>query len=412
MQPELREALTIRFYMNVSYYLLVGAAGVLFYSYLGYPMVLYGSVCIKRYTSGWIKVLNGEKPLHERNLPEVTLIVAAYNEEDWIEEKIKNSLQLDYPADKLHLLFVTDGSIDRTGAIIQRYPQLQWEHQPERRGKIAAVERIIPLVTTPIAIFTDANTSLNAEAIRRMVRHFANASVGAVAGEKRIRQSAREDASAAGEGIYWKYESQLKQWDAELHSVVGAAGELFAVRTELYEPVPPDTLIEDFYTTLRIAQRGYRVAYEREAYAVETSSASLQEEMKRKIRIAAGGLQAIVRLAGLLLPFRHPCLTFQYVSHRVLRWTLAPLSLIVLLVVSAGLALRDDFWGQGLLLLQGLFYAGAGLGYGLQTRAVSLKALYIPLYFTMMNLAVYQGAWRLLQGQQSVVWTKAKRKQS
>ena len=400
------------FYMSVSYYLLVGAAVVLFYSYLGYPVVLYGLVCLKRRTNHWAKLPNEEKQFPECDLPEVTLVVAAYNEEDWVEEKIKNSLQLDYPVDKLRLLFVTDGSTDRTAAIVQQCPQLQWEHQPERRGKIAAVERIMPLVTTPITVFTDANTSLNPEAIRRMVRHFADISVGAVAGEKRIQQSAREDASAAGEGIYWRYESQLKQWDAELHSVVGAAGELFAVRTDLYEPVPPDTLIEDFYTTLRIAQRGYRVAYEREAYAVETSSASLREEMKRKIRIAAGGLQAIIRLASLLLPFRHPCLTFQYISHRVLRWTLAPLSLVILLAMSTGLALQGDYWGQGLLLLQVLFYTGAGLGYGLQTRAVSIKALYIPLYFTMMNLAVYRGAWRLLQGRQSVVWNKAKRRQS
>jgi cellulose synthase/poly-beta-1,6-N-acetylglucosamine synthase-like glycosyltransferase len=369
-------------------------------------MLLYLLVRIKRMYSS-----EEHKPFPtEPAVPAVTVVVAAYNEEDWIEEKIENSLRLNYPKDKLQLLFVTDGSTDRTKDIVQRYPSIQCEHQPERRGKIAAVERVMPLIRTPITVYTDANTSLNPEAINCLARHFGDPTVGAVAGEKRIRQSARDDASTAGEGIYWRYESWLKQLDSELHSVVGAAGELFAIRTQLYESVPSDTLIEDFYMTLRIAQRGYRVAYEKEASASENSSASVREEMKRKIRITAGGIQAIIRLSSLLWPFRNPLLTFQYVSHRVLRWTLAPLALGVLLVTSIWLASQNDFVGWLLLSLQLLFYAGAYVGYCLQTRAISAKLLYVPFYFTMMNLTVYLGAWRLLKGKQSVVWEKAQRK--
>lgn len=389
--------------MELSYLVLLVSFLFLFYTYIGYGLLLYSLVIIKRIL--WKRI-----PQAIVEWPEVTLVVAAYNEESYIEDKILNSLQLDYPSEKLKLLFVTDGSDDQTMDIIQRYPQIQLEHQPQRLGKIAAVERIMPLVKSPISIYTDANTQLNTKAIKNMIQHFADPRVGGVAGEKRIRQSTKDDASAAGEGMYWKYESTLKQWDYELYSVVGAAGELFAIRTELYESVRKDTLIEDFYLTLRIAQGGYKVAYEKEAYAIEDSSASIQEEMKRKVRIAAGGIQAVIRLAKLLIPYPNPLLTFQYVSHRVLRWTLAPLALLVLLIVSGILTGQNDLVGQVLLTAQLMFYGLAYLGYRFEKQEVSIKALYIPLYFSMMNVAVYRGAWRLWKGQQSVVWDKAQRK--
>lgn len=385
------------------YLILFWAFVLLFYCYIGYGLVLYGLVVIKRR-------FNKMLPPTFSEWPEVTLVIAAYNEEVYIEDKILNSLQLDYPSTQLKFLFVTDGSDDRTMEIIRQYPQVQLEHRPERKGKIAAVDRIMPFIKSPITIYTDANTQINPRAVKNMVKHFANPSVGAVAGEKRIRQAEKNDASSAGEGVYWKYESTLKQWDYELYSVVGAAGELFAIRTELYEPVQKDTLIEDFYMTLRIAQRGYRVAYEKEAYAIEDSSASIQEEMKRKVRIAAGGIQAIIRLARLLIPIPYPTLTFQYVSHRVLRWTLAPVALLAFLIASGLLAAENDLAGKILVAAQVIFYGSAYVGYRFEKREVSLKLLYIPLYFSMMNLSVYRGAWRLLKGQQSVVWDKAQRK--
>lgn len=257
-----------------------------FYSYFGYGLVLWLILKIKR---GVFK--NSNKPsllLKDDALPEVTFMVAAYNEELWIMDKIRNSLALDYPKDKIHFLFVTDGSTDRTPDLIKNAANteggvnIQLFHKPERRGKIAAVERVMPFVKSPIVIFTDANTDINPQAIRNIVRHYADPSVGAVAGEKQVRMSG--EASGAGEGFYWKYESLLKKWDSELYSVVGAAGELFSIRTALFQPVETDTLIEDFVMTLRIAQKGYRVIYEPEAYAVENHSADVKEELKRKIR--------------------------------------------------------------------------------------------------------------------------------
>jgi cellulose synthase/poly-beta-1,6-N-acetylglucosamine synthase-like glycosyltransferase len=258
-------------------------------------------------------------------------------------------------------------------------------------------------------ISTDANTLVNASAVKNMVRHFADPRTAAVAGEKRISMAPRDNASAAGEGIYWRYESTLKRWDSELWSVVGAAGELFAFRRAAYEDVPVDTIVEDFYMTMRMAQKGGRVQYEPEAYAVETSSASVSEEMKRKIRIAAGAWQAVVRLAPLLNVFRYGTLSFQYISHRVLRWTLAPALLPVVLITNVFLARQGKPPYQWLLAAQCLFYAAAFAGYLLEKRHLKVKALFVPYYFCVMNYAQYAGFFRFLRGRQSVLWERVQR---
>lgn len=375
---------------------------VVVYTYLGYGVLLYGLVSIKR----------GFQKKHQEpsaHLPEVTLLVAAYNEEDYIEDKILNSLALDYPKDKLHFLFVTDGSSDRTPEIVKQYPQIKLLHELERRGKIAATHRAMPHVQTPVVVYTDANTSVNRQAIRNIVRHFNNEEVGAVACEKRIRVQEADNASSAGEGFYWKYESALKKWDYELYSVVGAAGELFAVRTALYEDIPSDTIIEDFYLTLRIAKKGYRVAYEPNAYASETASSSVNEELKRKIRIAAGGIQAITRLKGLLNIFRYGTLSFQYISHRVLRWTITPVALLLVFLLNGILVAQGSLFFEVTLVAQLVFYCLAWVGYLLEGRKIKRKLFFIPYYFFIMNYAVYRGFIRYFTGSQSVLWERAQR---
>ena len=378
---------------------------IVFYSYVGYGILL-GIL---------VKLKNKVKPIPQNREPEVTFIVAAYNEEAWIENKIRNSLALDYPKDKIHFFFVTDGSNDSTADRIVNFKNtegyhIELFHQPERRGKIAAVERIMPFVKSPIVVFTDANTDINPDAIKKIIYHYADPKVGAVAGEKRVQMSG--EASGAGEGIYWKYESLLKKWDSQLYSAVGAAGELFSIRTALYQPVETDTLIEDFMMTMRIAERGFKIVYESEAYAVEGHSANVKEELKRKIRISAGGLQAVWRLRGLLNPFKHGVFTFQYISHRVLRWTLAPLALPLIFVLNWQLILRGGAWTSLYTFIfwaQVVFYLAAVLGWLFEQFKVKVKAFYVPYYFCMMNYSVYRGFGRLVAGRQSVVWEKAKR---
>lgn len=380
---------------------------IVFYTYVGYGIVLFMLVKLKRIFKS---KLTFPVSLSEADLPEVTLLVAAYNEEDYIDEKIKNSLSLLYPKQKLKFLFITDGSDDNTPNIIKKYETIKLMHEPARKGKIAAVERAMPFVASEIVVFTDANTMLNPKAIYNMVRHYQDSNVGAIAGEKRILVEDKDNASSAGEGFYWQYESKLKAWDSELYSVVGAAGELFSIRKSLFEPVPSDTLIEDFYLTLTIAKKGYRVIYEPEAYALEGPSASVKDELKRKIRIAAGGIQAIVRLKSLLNVFKYGILSFQYISHRVLRWTIAPLVLPLILLLNIVLAQSGNIFYQVILAIQVIFYLLALTGYFMAKQDIKIKVFFIPYYFCMMNYAVYRGMIRYVKGSQSVLWEKAKRK--
>lgn len=375
---------------------------IIFYTYFGYGILLYILVSIKSLSQKKVKY-------DAEYLPQVTLIVAAYNEEDHIKEKIENSIALDYPKDKIEFLFVTDGSNDTTPEIIKNYPNIRLMHQPERQGKIMAVERAMPEVHGKIVVFTDANTLLNKEAIKNIVRHFSNDKVGVVAGEKRILNREVDDAVGAGEGFYWKYESLLKQWDDELYSVMGAAGELYAIRTELFRPIPKDSLIEDFYMSMKIVQQGFKIAYEANAYALEEPSASVAEEMKRKIRIAAGGMQSMVGLKTLLNPFKYRVITFQFISHRVLRWTLAPVALPIIFLLNMVLLKVGNLY-QMLFIGQVLFYLAALIGYILEKKQIRLKLLFVPYYFCMMHYAVYAGFFRYIKGSQSVLWEKAARR--
>jgi len=381
---------------------------IAFYTYVGYGILLFIIIKIKRALKGRKIVTDIADDL----LPECTLVVAAYNEEHFITEKIANSLALNYPAGKLKLVFVTDGSADRTPEIISQYPQIQLLHRPERAGKIAAVHRAMEYVHTEVVIFTDANTFLNPEAITRICRHYADRTVGAVAGEKRVQIDANADASAAGEGFYWKYESALKKWDSELYSVVGAAGELFSVRRDLYQDVPADTVLDDFMISMLIAAQGYRILYEPDSYALETASENVTEELKRKIRIAAGGIQSILRLKPLLFSFKYPILSFQYVSHRVLRWTVTPFFLILAFITNFALAFAEMGLVYELLFAgQVLFYLLALLGFVMEKRQIRIKVLFIPYYFCVMNYAVLAGIIRYFTKKQSSVWEKVQRKQ-
>jgi poly-beta-1,6-N-acetyl-D-glucosamine synthase len=395
--------------MNLWAWLFWLGCAIIVYTYAGYGALVYLWVrwrCPQR--------LQPPPAPATADLPALTLIVAAYNEGPVLSAKLRNILELDYPRERFDVVFVTDGSDDDSERLLREESvpaecRLRVLHQPQRQGKLAAVDRVMPAVTTPITVYSDANAMLNPQALRNIVKHYADPAVGAVAGEKRVRFAQTAGAEGVGEGVYWRYESTLKRLDAALYSVVGAAGELFSIRTALYESPPRDTVLEDFFQSLRIAMRGYRVAYAPDAYAVEGHSASLGEEFKRKVRNAAGGLQAIMRMPGLLNPWRHGVLSFQYVSHRVLRWTLAPLMLPIVFIANVAL-LRTGPLPYGLLMAgQLLFYGAALCGWLLEQLGVKIKLFYIPMYFCLMNYSVYAGALRLLRRQQSVVWEKVQR---
>ena len=379
---------------------------IIFYTFFGYGILLYFLVRIKRVF---------KKPIslpQTVELSTVSVIIAAYNEEELIEEKINNCLSLNYPENKLQLIFITDGSSDRTADIVRKYSRIKLLHEDKRLGKMSAIKRAMPFVSGDVTVFTDANTFLNEDALMHLIKHYQNPRIGAVAGEKKILVNQSADASSAGEGFYWKYESALKKWDYELYSNVGAAGELFSIRTNLYQPVETDTIIDDHMIAMRIAEKGYIIAYEPNAYAMETASADSREELKRKIRIAAGGIQSIYRLKKAANPFINPVLTFQYFSHRVLRWTVTPWLMILLFILNLMICIRyPDLQIYNILLVFQLFFYSAALaGWFLESKKIKVKAAFIPFYFSMMNYAVIAGTFRYFKGAQSAAWEKSKRK--
>ena len=378
---------------------------IIFYTFVGYGLLLFFIIKIKRLFKK-SQTFNADAPL-----PTVSLLIAAYNEEAYIDEKVANCKALNYPKEKLQIVFVTDGSSDKTPDKISLHEGITLFHTPERGGKMAAIKRVMPELKTEIVVFTDANTFLNKDAIKELVKHYQNPKVGAVAGEKKIMVEEHADASSAGEGFYWKYESALKKWDYELYSNVGAAGELFSIRRELYQPVESDTIIDDHMIAMRIAEKGYIIAYEPNAYALETASADTKEELKRKVRIAAGGIQSIIRLKKSANPFINPILTFQYISHRVLRWTVTPFLMILVFILNILIVIKTGLLLYKLILAaQILFYLLSMAGYFFAKRNIKIKAFFIPYYFCMMNYAVIAGLNRYFKKQQSAAWEKSKRK--
>ncbi|MCR5002774.1 MAG: glycosyltransferase family 2 protein [Bacteroidales bacterium] len=379
-------------------------AFLVFYTYFGYGIVLFLLVQIKE----WIR-----KPHHiDKNfeLPDVTLLIAAYNEEDVVIKKMENCDSLKYPEGKFHVVWVTDGSTDNTNALLAQYPDVQVFFSPERKGKTAAVNRAMALIKSPIVVLTDANTMLNPEAVELMARCFGDPNVGCVAGEKRVKGSA-EDGAAASEGMYWKYESFLKDLDYRLYSAQGAAGELYAVRRELWTDMPEDTLLDDFIASMTIAENGKRIAYCKNAYAVEGPSANIDEERKRKKRISAGGLQSVWAMRRLLNPWKHKRLTFQYVSHRVLRWTITPVALFAMYPVNLIIVLGGYTAVYGVIFFfQTALYVTAIAGRSAERMGRRKTSLFVPYYFVFMNLSVIRG-WKyfFVNRKKGGVWEKAKR---
>lgn len=379
---------------------------IVFYTYIGYGLLLYVMLAVKRLFCGKPK----EPTVTDDELPLMTLMICAYNEEDIIREKMENIRQLDYPREKLCIMWVTDGSDDNSNDLLREYEEVTLVYSPERCGKAAAMQHGLRENKAPFVIFTDANTMLNTNAIREIARQFAKENVSCVSGEKRVAARVAGQAAAEGEGLYWKYESTLKRWDSELYSAMGAAGELFAVRMSDYREAPSNALLDDFMMSMLIVADGHRIAYTSEAYAMEYGSANMTEESKRKRRIAAGGLQSIWWLRRLMNPFRYPIVAFQFVSHRVLRWSITPFCMLALIPLNIALAWMTQsivYWI--ILALQAVFYAAALGGWLKARQGRKSRLLNVPYYFLFMNINVFRGIAYLRTHSHSGTWEKAKR---
>ena len=373
-----------------------GALCMIFFVYAGYPLAL---VILGKFRTRLTRHL-------EDFLPSISLTIAAYNEEKVIAEKLENSFALDYPSEKLQIVVASDGSTDGTNAIVESFADrgVTVFALTPRGGKIKALNRVIPQTRGDILILSDANAMYRPDAIRKLVRHFVDPTVGAVSGDVRLVNAA--DSFAKSEGLYYRYERWLQELESRIGSIIGADGAMYALRREIFQAPPDFTVVDDFVISMSVARQGYRVLYDAEAIALEEGTASGPEEFRRKVRIVAGGMQALK--LGLGVPkITQPLLGFCYLFHKFFRW-LIPVFLLIAFV-SAGFLLNEGFLyqsafvGQIVCYILALSYAG-----GLFNR-VNGTWLGVPYYFCMVNAAALLGLWKGIFGSQAVTWRRSTR---
>lgn len=338
--------------------------------------------------------------------PSVSFIIAAYNEETVIDRKIKNTLSLDYPDDKIEIIVISDGSTDATPEIAKKYSGngVLSLHEPARNGKTAALNRAVEHATGEILVFSDANNDYQHDAVDLLIRHFKDPEVGAVTGCKHIYEN-QDRQSSKGDGLYWKYESRIKQAESSLGSITAAEGEILAVRKSMYQPINPELINDDAAITFHIVKSNHRILYDIEAKAYEEASIDLVDDFHVKVRMAAGGYQTLMHEKSYLFPPR-TWFSFSFLSHKLLRW-ITPHLLILILLLS--MSLLDYNIIKVLLVIQFLFYGLAFLGWTRRHTPDLATILYVPTYFVSMNTAMFFGFIRYLTRTSSVNWRKAER---
>lgn len=400
---------------EVSIYVFFISAGLLFYAYLGYGLLAM-----------FIGILVKKKIYHTANayIVPLSVIIPAYNEAGILQEKIKNTLEALKNFKTYQVILITDGSTDGSSEMTFSQSEILHIHAQERKGKSSAINMAMQESTGEIIVITDANAMVNPEAFEKMVVRFKNEKTGAVSGEKRV---VAKEGSTGGEGFYWKYESFIKKKSAGMYSLTGAAGELFSFRKNLFKSIPEDAILDDMVLSLNIIRQGKVIDYEPAAFAIEPPSKSIQDEFKRKIRISAGVFQTLSRNSFVFNPFKHTLFVFQFISHRVLRWTAGVVCIGLLLISNIFLLNNPQLLYTNLLkqplavctilnvffnlifILQSLFYAIVIFGFFLRNNKKTPTFFFLPFYFIMMNIAVVVGFFRYLTGKETVMWNKADR---
>jgi poly-beta-1,6-N-acetyl-D-glucosamine synthase len=382
---------------------------LIFYTYAGYPLVLALLALLKP----------KPRPFGEY-LPTVTLLIAAYNEEKALAEKLENTLLLDYPQEKLQILIAADGSTDRTVEIAQSFAGrgVEVSYSPERGGKMAAIDHALALACGEIIVMSDANNHYNPGALRALVAPFRDETVGATGGAKHIMEG--DDALGDSEGTYWKYESWVKKQETRLGCATGAAGEANALRRCLYISPPRDTINDDFFLMMQVLRSGYRMVYVPEAQSRERVSVSELDEIERRTRIVAGRYQAIARSA-LILPFRRPLWVWQVVSHKYLRpmvpffMILAFISTLVVVIIPhsnvPALLWLAPPWNWLAFGAQVAFYLAAWLGRHTSNMGKFGKLLYLATFLVNSNYAALRGFWRFVSRGQDTRWMRVRRRE-
>ncbi len=377
------------------------------YTYLLYPVLLITVSSLHRVARSLSRGHSSDVLRNEKtgDWPAVTVVFSAFNEESCIGERVRNLLALDYPEDLLVVVAGSDGSTDRTAEILRSFNDRRVRPRlfAENRGKISVLNELMAEVETSIVVLTDANTRFAPDAVKHLVAHFVDSKVGVVCGELRLLDS--ENAENR-DGLYWRYEQKLKRNESRLGALLGANGAIYAIRRGLYNPLPRDTIVDDFQIVMNVSRQGYRVLYEPRAKATEEVAPTLENERGRRVRIGAGNYQALLRTGWAL----NPLLGFRflaYLSHKVIRWFVP--HLMMLAWISNALLLDQPLYLLT-FLAQNAAYLMAWLGYRRQ-KAGKPVGLFISLltFFVTMNIALFHGFLKFLRSDLQGTWQRTER---
>jgi cellulose synthase/poly-beta-1,6-N-acetylglucosamine synthase-like glycosyltransferase len=366
------------------------SVGLLLYVYAGYPLLL-----------ALLALLGRRRPAEPGHEPFLTVLIAAYNEEVHIGEKLRQTLALDYPADKLEVLVASDGSTDGTDEIVRSFPdpRVRLVRVHPRLGKTNAQNVAVREARGEVVVFSDATTRYHPQALRFLAASYAEPAVGAVSGHYKYFDPEGGSPTGLGSVAFWSYENLIKMMQSRIHTITGCCGCIYSVRRDLYTQLPPD-IISDLVQPLWVIKQGRRVVFEDRALAHEETTKSTSEEFSMRVRVATRGMRGLLSVPELLTPWKHPWISFQLWSHKILRW-LVPVYLLALLAASLVLAGRPLYlWA---LLAQAAFYATALLTAAFPVHR-GFKPLAIPLFFCTLNAAALLGLLEVLRGRKYAVW--------
>jgi len=361
------------------------------HTYIFYPLIiiLLSMICKKRVKKD------------ADYLPTVSLLIAAYNEEKIIQKKVENSLAIDYPKEKFEIIIASDGSTDKTNEIVGNYKDkgVILKELP-RAGKMTALNKTLPLAKGEIIVLSDANTIYKEDAIKKLVRNFNDDTIGGVTGD--VRLISERVSYGQGEGLYSKYEKYILMKESQISSIIGVDGAMYAIRKELFKPIPNEIILDDLVNGMNITKQGYRVIYDNEAIGYEETASEAKGEFIRRIRVCGGGFQMIFKNQG--IPTRkQPFLLFQFISHKLFRW-LTPFFLISFFITNL-ILINTNLIYRNYLLIQLLFYLFAVVGWLFKLKT---KVFSIPFYFCLIQTASILGFYRYLTGKLKVTWTKGR----
>ncbi len=380
--------------MKILFYI---SAFIIFYSYVLFPIFIFLVVKIKRST-------RNEEVLVSKDdvLPSVAVVIAAYNEEAHITERIENLLELDYPEDKIRFYIGSDGSTDNTNYLAKKFSDDSVRFFPfsQRRGKASVLNYFVDKTNEEIIVFSDANTNFEKESIKLMVSSFVDNVVGGVCGELRILSKA---GNTNLDSLYWKYERFIKECEGGIGSLLGANGAIYAIRKVLYEPIPADTVVDDFYIGMSIVKNGFRFDYLPQAIALEYEPEDQKDEFRRRVRIGMGNYQAFMRLKYFLNPFNSFKHTFVYISHKVFRWFTPHLMLIMLIT---SLILMANVYFLIAFLLQLIMYIFTWCIIKTSSHKKLPKTVSLIVFFISMNVALFMGFIKYISQNVNPAWER------